>query len=171
MKEQIIDVDYIERPHEEKKSDIRINMSTEAALVQGLVDVGKEIVQCHTQYKMVKQEQETERKRIQANYRIASERLQREYDAYIKRITYDHERIMQDMATREKLILAYMEQFRIHIERFISNGENEMVKYLINAQQSTIAGLTAENIRIVLDTRADIPKLFGWSSENIKQLT
>ena len=171
MKEKdIIDAEYhvIE---ENKNENVNVNVDPQAAIISGMFDIVKEGMRCHTQYKMLKEEQKTERARIKAEYKLLQERICARHEELMTMIQNSHQEKMEQIHHNHTMENKIVDHFQMLINKAAADGRYEDVNGLLSFQMNYISYFQNNNANLISQNEINPEKLLGWSPDDTKLLT
>jgi len=165
--EDIIDADY--RIIEEKHTGI--NVDSKATVISGIFDIVKESVRCHTEYKMLKEEQKTERDRIKAEYKVLHKKICARHEQLMTIIHNSHQEKMEELNYRHEMQKIIIDNFQVLINKASLDGKYDEMKFLLTTQMEYISQFQNDNVTLIGQNGIMSEKLLGWNPNEVKLLS
>lgn len=171
MKESdIIDAEYrvVENNQDGK---IEVNADPTATIISGMVDIVKESVRCHTEYKMLKEEQRTEREKIKAEYKLLHEKISTRHEQLMTIIQNSHNERMEQLNHRHEIEKKIVDNFQMLINKTSTEGKYDEMKVLLTMQMNYLNQFQSENAALIGQNRITPENLLGWNPDEVKLLS
>ena len=83
-----------------------VPLTTDSAIVMGVIDITKESIRCYTEYIKCKEQEETERRRISATLRAIQYQIDAQKDVYLKELEkkFEERNRLYDMAEKAQAV-------------------------------------------------------------------
>ncbi len=169
MENDIIDAEY--RIVEEKQNGkIEVNADPTATIISGMFDIVKESMRCHKEYKMLKEEQRTEREKIKVEYKILHEKISVRHEQLMTIIKNSHNEKMEQLRHRHEIEKKVVDNFQMLVNKTAAEGKYEEMRALLAVQLNYLNQFQSENATLIGQSGMSPELLLGWKPDEVKYL-